>query len=173
MDLRTEILKIVKEELAKVQSFAAIVKDVDENTQTCTVYKDGEEDAPYYDVNLQAIGNAATGAFIYPLVNSDVYCQVLEGNKDNIFITKTSEIEKIHLISDKNGGLVISAETTKKLNALEKDLNSLKTGFKTWIPPTAAPDSGAALKAALTGYMAQNISLTKASELESKTVSHG
>ena len=61
-------------------------------------------------------------------------------------------------------------ELTKKLNAVEKDLNNLKTIITSWTP--VASDGGAALKAIITSWATQSITPTAQNELENKNVKH-
>ncbi len=146
------------------------VVSVDKKAMTCDV------DIPFspkrYDVRLRSvIDNVASGLLIIPKVKSKVVVDTIEGNPTSSYVVMFSEVEEIQLIDNKNGGLIISSELVKKINALEKDLNSLKTVFKSWAP--TPNDGGALLKSALTSYFSQNISLTKSQDIESKTVSHG
>ena len=81
--------------------------------------------------------------------------------------------KSIELVGSSNGGLVIGEEITKKLNAIEKDINSLKQIFNNWIPPTGAPDSGAALKGLLSEYSLEPLLKTESNEVENPNVKHG
>ncbi len=68
------------------------------------------------------------------------------------------------------GGLAIVAELAKRLNIIERDINTLKTVFSSWIP--APQDGGAALSAAATSWAASQLVLTKASDYENTKVKH-
>lgn len=68
------------------------------------------------------------------------------------------------------GGLVKVKELTAKINALEKEINNLKKAFSSWVP--VAMDGGAALKAAVTGWIKKKIKLTKQADYENTKVKH-
>jgi hypothetical protein len=69
------------------------------------------------------------------------------------------------------GGILISKNTSDKLNSLEKDINSLKQVFTTWV--TVPNDGGAALKAAAATWSGQQLTETKPTDLENKKIKHG
>ena len=81
-------------------------------------------------------------------------------SKTTAVVVMVAEVEEIRLMGGQLGGLVKVEELVKKLNAVEKDLNSLKQVFTTWV--TVPQDGGAALKAAL--------DLAKLPENEGKTI---
>lgn len=59
----------------------------------------------------------------------------------------------------------------QKMNALESDLNTLKTVFKTsWVP--APMDGGAALKVAATSWAAQSFVQTKVDDIKDELIKH-
>lgn len=157
------------------------VDAVDEKARTvdCTPI---DESAPLVGVNLQASQEGAVGvvqfpaagsyvvvAFISPAVAVVVLCDQID--KVQLDIGRTSATvtnEAITLNGGKLGGLVISGKTAGRLNALEKDINELKTVFAAWAP--AATDGGAALKTAAAAWAARVLAQTVATDLENDRV---
>lgn len=68
------------------------------------------------------------------------------------------------------GGLINIADLTDHLNTIEKDINDLKKVFSTWV--VAAQDGGAALKSSVASWAGTQLTLTKRSDYEDKTVKH-
>ena len=66
------------------------------------------------------------------------------------------------------GGLVKVEELTKQINAIEKDINTLKNVFTGWA--TVPQDGGAALKTAATTWAGQTLTLTKRGDYENEKV---
>lgn len=66
------------------------------------------------------------------------------------------------------GGLVKVEELTKQINAIEKDINTLKNVFTGWV--TVPQDGGAALKTAATTWAGQTLTLTKRGDYENEKV---
>lgn len=65
-------------------------------------------------------------------------------------------------------GLVKLDALVQKLNAVENDINNLKTAFTTWVPvPT---DGGAALKAASATWSAAQLTPTQAANIENTKI---
>ena len=78
------------------------------------------------------------------------------------------EMMEIRLMGGQMGGLVKVEELVKKLNAVEKDLNSLKQVFQGWV--TVPQDGGAALKTAATTWATQQLTETQKSDIENEKV---
>ena len=68
------------------------------------------------------------------------------------------------------GGIVKIADVVSQLNALEQDLNTLKTVFASWVP--VAQDGGASLKIASEQWSAAQIQPTTVQQLEDTTFKH-
>lgn len=169
MNIKEAILRYVTPLLPPVVITGKVVK-VDEKNYTCDV--EVENGPTRYDVRLRAvIDGVQNGLLIVPKVGSQVAVNTLEAKKTMSYVTMVSEVEKVLLISDENGGVPIAQNVAQRLNTIEKDLNNLKTVFTGWV--IQGGDGGAALKTALASYMAATITTTKASDLESKTVCHG
>lgn len=59
-------------------------------------------------------------------------------------------------------------KVVERLNAIEEDLNSLKSAFKSWVP--VAQDGGAALSALTEGWAGESLSKTKTDDLENPEI---
>ncbi len=68
------------------------------------------------------------------------------------------------------GGLIKIADLTKRLNTIEKDINSLKKAMSGWAP--TPQDGGAALKTAITSWAGSTLTLSKDSDYEDEKVKH-
>lgn len=68
----------------------------------------------------------------------------------------------------KLGGLVKVEDLTKRINTIEKDINSLKQVFSGWAP--VSQDGGASLKTAVTSWATQILTLTNRSDYENQKV---
>lgn len=102
--------------------------------------------------------------FIRSKTNIKITIDPNDDSKDQIDVVVGDST--IQLTEDKitfNGGdkdgLVIAADLTKRLNAIENDINSLKTAFSSWV--VSPQDGGAALKGGTAGWAAQRLTLTK------------
>lgn len=69
-----------------------------------------------------------------------------------------------------NDGLMVGPNTLGKINALENDINTLKSIISTWIP--AAGDGGAALKLAAATWYAAPIILTTLPDIINNEITH-
>ena len=149
----------------------AKVKNVD--GQTCTVTIDDLELA---DVRLRAVVNdEESGIVITPTVGSFVMITDLSnGDKRDWAVVMYSEIDKIEINGGKNGGLIKIEDLVSRLNAIEDDINNLKTALSSWVP--TAQDGGAALKKTLTipgtGWATKQLTKTKTSDLEDDKITH-
>jgi len=105
---------------------------------------------------------------------------IIEGQEVVAFLIDAEEVELMEARADsivfnggKNEGIPISPELTKRLNALEKDLNMVKAIFATWVPPVAPViDNGAALKAAIATWAGRQILVTKQTDIEDPKIKH-
>lgn len=149
----------------------AKVKNVD--GKTCTVTIDELELA---DVRLRAVVNdEESGIVITPTVGSFVMITDLSnGDKRDWAVVMYSEIDKIEINGGKNGGLIKIEDLVSRLNAIEDDINNLKTALSSWVP--IAQDGGAALKTTLTipgtGWATKQLAKTKTSDLEDDKITH-
>ena len=81
-----------------------------------------------------------------------------------------SEIESIVFDGGENEGLAKVKELTEKINALENDINSLKTAFSTWV--TVPSDGGASLKAITATWFSAQLAVTNKSDIQNEKIKH-
>ncbi|MPM68723.1 hypothetical protein SDC9_115657 [bioreactor metagenome] len=159
----------------EIYSQICTVKSVDSVSRTC-VCSPVNGDGDLHSVLLQAVDGGTAGIVITPKVGSFVIVTFI--SKELVYVALTAECDKIEITSGEivfndgsKGGLVVSADVAGKLNALESDLNSLKTAFSSWV--VVPSDGGAALKAITATWAAQQLTSTNATELENSTIKHG
>jgi hypothetical protein len=160
------------------------VISVDEAARTCKVRTiNGKSVLTYEGVQLMAGVN--DGMLLIPTVESQVYISFSKVNTP--FVSMFSQLDKvlfvvgemdiqvtkdgIELNGSNYGGIVKVVDLVSKINTIERDINSLKTAFTTWV--VAHNDGGAALKAAAATWYAAQLAITTESELENTTLSHG
>ena len=139
---------------------------VDENSKTCNIDDDG---FMMYGIRLQSVTNAAAGILKVPKIGAQALAVKIEDG-DGFMLLDCAEYSKIIFNGGNNGGLINIQSLVNKINAIENDLNSLKTVFKSWTP--VAQDGGSALKTAAADWADQTITKTKTKDLEDKTVTH-
>jgi len=166
-----------------VEGFKRHLKDV-ETSFIASVVEDKKTTVDVKDFNgtlypdVRKIATENAKGFV-PMLPKDSYVIVSRISKsDDLFISMMSEIEGITLDVDgdivinegKNDGLVKVVELTDKINTIEKDINSLKQVFSTWV--TAPNDGGAALKTASGTWFANTLQITQKSEIENDKIKH-
>lgn len=139
---------------------------VDENSKTCNIDDDG---FMMYGIRLQSVTNAVAGILKVPKIGAQALAVKIEDG-DGFMLLDCAEYSKIIFNGGNNGGLINIESLVNKINAIENDLNSLKTVFKSWTPVTQ--DGGSALKTAAATWAGQTISKTQTKDLEDKTVTH-
>lgn len=145
--------------------------------QTCKVRVEG---VTLSDVKLRATIDTSHSSqlLITPKKGSLILMADLSGGRlDNLAVFAFSEIEKVELNapkivfnSGKNDGMVKVNPLVKRLNAIEKDINSLKKVFSTWSP--VLKDGGGALKLAATDWIGSSLSTTTKDDLENPNITH-
>ena len=164
--------------------FPAEVKSVE--GETCTIAVGGLEVS---DVRLRAAINGSGDHLLrIPRAGSQVVVADMSGGQfRDLVAIEQSETERIDIaigsttvtIEDgqitinggDNGGMVNIGSLTARLNAIENDINSLKTVFSTtWAP--VAQDGGAALKTAAATWASRQLTTTQDSDYEDTTVKH-
>lgn len=158
-----------------VQVIFAEVQSVNESERTCTVKQvSGDAETEIPDVKLLAESN--DGFLRIPVVGSVVSVAATRNNEP--FVWMFSECDKIYSIQNEFqfndgsfGGLVKVEEITNKLNSIENKINDLITVFTSWTP--VANDGGAALKTALSTWIASYLTNTQVSDIENDKITHG
>lgn len=171
-----------------------IVKSVDEDKSTCTVLVKGiNESVEVPNVNLQV--GVCDGLQIIPAVDSEVL--IITSTYNQSYIIQYSDVDKYYLqVGDSEmtinndgtmqlndgsyDGLVKVKELTDKLNALEDDVNNLKTILQTALTTTVnEPGNGApsafqiALNAATASWYGQQLQPTQQQDIENDRITHG
>lgn len=185
MDKRAQIASLLKglTQTDGLIVFTAKVKSVEGNT--CTVDYDG---LALTDVRINPTTTSDDDKILLtPAVDSYVLIASLTGDLSNLCVLTADRLASVEItigeISvqyDKEGivfnggelgGLVKLDDVTKKINALENQINQLKNIFNAWTPPTAPViENGAALKVAISTWAGAPIIPTKPDELENKKV---
>lgn len=178
MDTYSEIAKALRQIVGRDGNSAPVftgeVKSVE--GETCTVLI-GELEVP--DVLLTPADDGKEGKLIItPKTGSMVTVADLSGGElRHLSVVQWGEVEKITLTADsielnggENGGLVNIQDLTDKLNNIEKDINSLKRAFTTWVP--VPQDGGSSLKAGVASWAAQQLVQTQVSDLEDDKITH-
>ena len=162
-DIRRELEQALK---GRPDTIMGRVKKVDADGLTCDIDNDG---VVIYGVRLQCVTDGATGFVVYPAVGAQALCLRIE-ETDTYVVVNTSEIDQIIINGGQNGGLVNISSLTSRLNAIENDINNLKTAFTTW--EVAPQDGGAALKAAAATWAAAQLTVTQDENYEDTKIKH-
>lgn len=108
----------------------------------------------------------------------------VELNKDNFKLTNDSQTievtaEGIVFNGGEFGGLIKVEELTKKINAIEDDINKLKQAITSWqgqastpVPPNSPSAGLVALASGLSPWAGQQIVKTKKADYENEKVKH-
>ena len=171
--------------------------DKDARTVDCTPLDEG---APLLGVNLQANQGSKFGIVAFPRVGSYVVVGfVADGSAGVVLLTddvesvevviseSTARIEAaeegmgddtsaeltgegVILNGGSFGGMVKAEQLAQRINAIEKDINTLKNVFSAWV--TTPNDGGAALKLAAAAWAGSLLTLTQRSDYENGKVKH-
>lgn len=186
----SEVLEDIKRELGKYAGRFApasiITATVKAHNSDETIVVTTGSGAEHDDVRLRSvIRNATTKIVVTPALNSAVLIGRIEDANEYVVIA-VDEVAKVEvvlsatisIVIDANGitmnggsleGLVKLGALLTKLNALEDDINALKTVFKTaWV--VVPSDGGAALKAAAATWANGTITKTVKADLENTKI---
>lgn len=171
-EIRKSIQGMVKG-TGKASCFTAKVKASDGDT--CSVELDG---LTLTDVRLRAVVNGENSKILVtPETGSYVLVADLAGDLSQLVVVGYSEVKQIEVDTDKiilnggnNKGLVKIEELTQKLNAIEQDINALKSIFTSWTP--VEQDGGAELKSAAQTWASSQLHITQRSEYEDTNITH-
>ena len=179
MDRSKEIKEVIKS-IAGVQGMMFVMGKVESvGDETCSVKIADRLVINDVRLNASADGNA-DNILIKPKVGSMVMMADLSGGElRSLVVISFSALDSMTVRFDgevvinggENEGLVKVKELTDKLNAIEKDINGLKTVFSTsWIP--VVYDGGASLKAAAASWAAQTLATTSQKDIENDMIKH-
>lgn len=124
------------------------------------------------DVRLVANFTDSTtkaGFILVPKVDSLVLITFISPSV--AYVSMVSEVDFVYLNGNLYGGLVKVSDLTLKLNNAENKINALITAINGWTP--VPNDGGAALKVALTAWLASSLTPTVRADLENTKVNHG
>lgn len=130
------------------------------------------DDLEYLDV---ALGLGAI--YTKPAAGAVCLIGIIDGQEVSAFLIAAEKVELVEYAADrvtvnegKNGGLVKAPALTPRLNAIEKDLNALKTVFSGWA--VVANDGGGALKTAAAAWAGQQLEMTTQEGIENGKITH-
>jgi len=163
----SDIIKDIVKKVVPVQLFPATVKSVDKERCVAVLSFDGIE----VEARLRAsINDKVEGFVIYPAIGSSVLAALIGNQAANLVVMHVSEVDDILMLDGKNEGVVKVKELVSDLQALQKDLNTLKMVFQAWVP--APSDGGAVLKSAASGWAAQSLGLSNKEKLMNEKIKH-
>ena len=123
------------------------------------------------DVRLRASELDDDGQMLVtPKVGSAVTVGSLSGDLAQLVVLQVDHIETIVINGGRLGGLINIEQLTSNLNAIEDDINNLKTAMSGWVP--SPQDGGAALKTAITNWAGQPLTKSERGDYEDETVKH-
>ncbi len=123
------------------------------------------------DVRLRASElNDGGEMLVTPKEGSAVIVGSLSGDLSQLVVLQVDHIDSIVINGGELGGLINIEQLTEKLNAIEDDINSLKTAMSSW---EAVPqDGGAALKIAISTWAGQQLTRSEKSDYEDEKIKH-
>lgn len=143
-----------------------------------------DESAPILGVNLQANQSSEVGVVMFPRQDSYVIVGML-GMCQAVVVT-CDDVERVRIdVGDMSvdvsedgiamnggelGGMVNVQGLTDRLNAIENDINNLRTAIKS--APIGSMDGGAAFKGGLASWAGQPLSLSTNDDYEDNNVKH-
>ena len=124
------------------------------------------------DVRLRASELDDGGEMLVtPKEGSAVIVGSLSGDLSQLVVLQVDHIDSIVINGGELGGLINIEQLTEKLNAIEDDINSLKTAMGTsWV--VAPQDGGAALKTAISTWASQQLTRSEKSDYEDEKIKH-
>jgi len=113
--------------------------------------------------------DAKKGCVITPVKGSSVIISRI-GDSDELFVEMFSEVKSIIFDGGENEGLVKVKVLTDKINALENDINNLKTAFNTWV--VTPNDGGSKLKVAAATWAGSQLQVTNKADIQNEKIKH-
>lgn len=182
MDKEAELSNALYDVIKKVTRASVVVDatviQVDEVKFTCDVTINGsnsENLTIYYEVPLRVLVSNQASVVEVPELNTKCVICFRDGNINRPQILMVHKALKILVICDQVvfnngtlGGMVKLHDLVNKLNAIEQDINNLKSVFSSWTP--VPNDGGAALKTASTSWYSQQLQPTQAADIENQKI---
>lgn len=169
MDTKNPLKEMMHREL-KLSLRLGEVRAVNKENKTCTVSL--AKDFELSDVRLVAVeyDNDDTLCVI-PAAGAFVIIGLIDDDLGNAVVLMCSKADELWLRGQSNEGLVKVQALVSELNTIKQEVNTLKQLISAWVP--VASDGGAALKAILGTWAAQQLSPASANNLQNKKVKHG
>ena len=165
----------------KFYAITCSVLQVNQSERTCDC-RPLNGDADIFGVRLQTDINATVGLYQEPEVNSNVIIGFL--NKSAAYLILCSAVAKFEIVIGNSsfsmvgstiemnggslGGMVKVQSNVSKLNAIEKDINILKSLFTSWVVATG--DGGLALKTLITTWAGNSLTQTVVGDIENSNI---
>lgn len=166
-------IKALSRQAAPSQMQLGTVEAVDEQAQTCDVKID--EGYIIYDVRLTSVEEAEI--VMIPKVGAWCVVAIIDNEESLTYAMGFSAIDKILanveevVINDgDNGGLVNVSALIDEIDTIKRDLNKLKTAFKSWV--VTPQDGGAKLYTAASSWASSSLTMTDRDALEDTKVKH-
>lgn len=166
-------IKALSRQATPSQMQLGTIEAVDEQTQTCDVKID--EGYILYGVRLTSVEEAQI--LLVPEVGAWCIVASIDNDESLAYAMGFSAIDKILanveevvINNGENGGLVNVSALIDEIDALKRDLNNLKTAFKSWV--VTPNDGGAKLKTAASVWASSSLELTNRDALEDTKVKH-
>jgi hypothetical protein len=181
-NIRDLLREITSDKTAQIYSVAVKITAVDETARTCDC-EPLNGDPEFFDVRLQSVISGTDGFVLIPSVDSIGIVTFV--NNTTGYLATCSKVDKVILKSDiqilidcediqfnggTNDGLIKINDLITKLNAVENDLNDLKTVLSAWVP--VPQDGGASLKTASANWSTAIITPTQKSDIENDKIKH-
>lgn len=184
MDTYTEIRNKIRAMTVRKTPLLLTARVESVDGETCTV---SIGSLKLTGVRLRSVVNGEESKLLVtPKIGSYVTAIDLSGELREVEVIGYSEIDRIGIDTEsdicidchgtviinggENEGVPIAKEVTDKLNAIEKEINKLKTIFSSWVP--VVYDGGASLKAALTAQWVTLLTVTQEQEIRNDKVKH-
>lgn len=135
----------------------------------CTV-RIGEIDIPDVRIRASETAKDSTQMLVCPKIGSAVILGSLSGDYADLAILSVDEVDHITINGGSKGGLINITDLVNRLNTIERDINTLKTVFSSWV--TVPQDGGASLKAASATWAGQQLTPTNKEQIEDPLITH-
>ncbi len=175
-DIEKSIQKLAGTYLRDIVSIVVCTVDsVDFDNRECDCTPiSGDADTQIPGVLLCSENN--NGLVVSPKVGSTVI--VAQSTRNTAFVIMYSDIDKVQFMDGTFGGMIklLDPDDTekgvlKKLNNIENKIDDLISAINGWVP--VPNDGGAALKAALTSWLATDLTLTVRGDIENELITQG
>lgn len=160
-------LEVMEDCYAVIGTVKELTQDTDTGEWTCRVEPVDDDEADYLKIKLQAA--PGSGVLMIPVIDSIVGVSLI--NDTQGYISVYSEIDSIQLLDGTFDGLIKINELVSRMNAMENDLNDLKSAFSNWV--VSSGDGGGALKTATSSWSGSQIDITEKADIENEKITHG